>query len=744
MSPSLRPIFLTLCLLAPAVAAFGATDADFQAARQRLHEAAERADRPALRIAAREAVQLARELPNHPDTARQLNESAEIVRKQGTYTPYVRDLAVEAVNLARTGGYLDDNLELFYWAADSEKLLRHYRDQLVLAQEWLDRAEHTGQQQQYVRAAFLVVEAHWSLDRLDEGLGVVQRAVRIAQELGQHRLAGLLLQRAAATYRRVGDRPMQLQFLGEALNEARQSSDIGIVAETAGQLGYEHELDARENAATLIEEATSAAREIGKGQSAATALSHVAAYHLHRSEFDLAEKVARDAVQYAAASGMKSTHFAASSTLARVLTEKGDRPAAIEAARASMDRLTPDLLANPALMNFDERQGLAALTQVLAGLHEQQGSLEEALGLQQLGARVKAIDTEARHKMLVAQANFRIESAMREEKIRDLEQGQKFQELELEKERLALINERNRTKALEKIEQARNLELASSKRMNAAYAIIALLAIGLLGVNLYAVFAQRRNARLLRQHNEQLRLLNAEKDEFLAIAAHDLKSPLGGIERACEIIADPQTDSSFARELARDMSQSAARMFHLVTRLLDLRRIGQPNEPLAPCNVTELARSIHAEALPKASAKRITLELAMPETPVRALGDPVRITQILDNLLSNALKFSPSGRRVTVAVAHDATGPLLAVADEGPGITADEQQRMFQKFAQLSARPTAGEHSTGLGLAIVHAQVAALGGSIACESEPGRGARFVVRLQPVAAPRHPVAISAAA
>lgn len=732
-----------LCLCATATAARAVDDADFESARRRLHEACTRDNRAEVRAAAKDTTSIARSLPNEVTIARRLNDSAEFLRKQGSFVPVSYDLAVAAIDLARDGGYLDRNLDLFSRAAESAKLLRRYEEQLHLAQEWLDRSEAAGEQLQFVRAAFLVVDAHWTLDQLDQGLAVAQRAISVAQLLNQHRMAGFLLLRTAATYRRVGDHPMQMHALTEALAEARQSSDTGIVAETAGQLGYERELDGQIDAADLIAEAEKASHTVGRSMSGAIGLSYVAAYHLHRSEFDLAETVARESVEYATVAGLKSTHFAASTTLALALSRKGDVTDAIAAAQASMDRLTSELLADPSRLNFDERSGLVNLTRTLADLHEKSGDYAKALRFQRLSADVQALDVEARHKLLIAQANYRLETAQREEKIRNLEHGRQFQTLELEKERLAYINERNRSKALEKIEQARNLELVSTRRMKGAYAVIALLAVGLLGVNLYAVFAQRRNAALLRKQNDQLRLLNAEKDEFLAIAAHDLKSPLGGIQRACEIIADPQTDGDFARELARDMAQSAERMFHLITRLLDLRRVSHPAEPLAPCNLTELTRSIHTEALSKAAAKNITLDFISPAEPVRALADPVRISQILDNLLSNALKFSPKGRRVTVEVAQDDDGPSLTVADEGPGISAEEQEKLFQKFTQLSARPTAGEHSSGLGLAIVHAQVAALGGTITCESEPGHGTRFIVRLQPAPA-QLPLSISAAA
>jgi signal transduction histidine kinase len=108
--------------------------------------------------------------------------------------------------------------------------------------------------------------------------------------------------------------------------------------------------------------------------------------------------------------------------------------------------------------------------------------------------------------------------------------------------------------------------------------------------------------------------------------------------------------------------------------------------------------------------------------------DPDRAWEIVDNLVSNALKFSPPGRRVWVRTGCGAAGVRVEVSDEGPGLTSADRERAFRRFQRLSARPTAGESSTGLGLSIVKTLVELHGGTIAIESEPGAGARFVVDL----------------
>jgi signal transduction histidine kinase len=102
----------------------------------------------------------------------------------------------------------------------------------------------------------------------------------------------------------------------------------------------------------------------------------------------------------------------------------------------------------------------------------------------------------------------------------------------------------------------------------------------------------------------------------------------------------------------------------------------------------------------------------------------LRLRQVVDNLISNAVKYSPPGSQVWVRAERTSDGWRIHVKDQGPGITPQDRQRLFQDFARLSAKPTGGEKSTGLGLAITHRVVAAHGGQIGVDSEPGLGADF--------------------
>jgi signal transduction histidine kinase len=129
-----------------------------------------------------------------------------------------------------------------------------------------------------------------------------------------------------------------------------------------------------------------------------------------------------------------------------------------------------------------------------------------------------------------------------------------------------------------------------------------------------------------------------------------------------------------------------------------------------------------------AEAKLINLHFEAPAESAFAWTDRVAVAATLDNLLSNAIKFSEPGSGVWVTIRSEPGHILCGVRDEGPGLSADDQGKLFQKGVQLSARPTMGEPSSGYGLAVAKTLVDKLGGEIWCESELGRGSSFWVKL----------------
>ena len=148
------------------------------------------------------------------------------------------------------------------------------------------------------------------------------------------------------------------------------------------------------------------------------------------------------------------------------------------------------------------------------------------------------------------------------------------------------------------------------------------------------------------------------------------------------------------------------------------------NFNLVPTDLSSLLSSLTDTHRIRAAAKQQTIHFANEPTPVTALVDPNVMVQVMENLLSNAVKYSPPGKAIHVRLRKLPDTVCFDVRDEGPGLSAEDQKKLFGKFARLSAKPTGGENATGLGLSIVKSIVEAHGGRVGVESRRGGGARF--------------------
>ncbi len=234
----------------------------------------------------------------------------------------------------------------------------------------------------------------------------------------------------------------------------------------------------------------------------------------------------------------------------------------------------------------------------------------------------------------------------------------------------------------------------------------------------------------LKLARERLREMNDEKNEFMGIAAHDLRNPLSAIKGYSEMVVEEARELPHRgiEENGLRIRDAATRMAEMVRNLLDANRIerGEMKLNLAPTNLALLLSSVVETHRERATAKQQVLLMEIEPSSATALVDPTVMVQVLENLISNAVKYSPSGKSIFVRLTRLPEAVRFEVRDEGPGLSQDDQKKLFGKFARLSAKPTGGEHATGLGLSIVKKMVEAMGGQVRCESEPGRGALFLV------------------
>jgi signal transduction histidine kinase len=228
--------------------------------------------------------------------------------------------------------------------------------------------------------------------------------------------------------------------------------------------------------------------------------------------------------------------------------------------------------------------------------------------------------------------------------------------------------------------------------------------------------------------NAQLKHLNQEKNEFLGMAAHDLKNPLTVVIGSAEMLSMVK-DPALNAKLGSNIVQAAKRMRDLITNLLDANAIEQGKfmSQLVQCDLRALVEESIEHNLDSATRKQISLRVGLSDG-LWAKADCAAVVQILDNLISNAVKYSPPNTTVHVHSMPEEGRVLVTVRDEGPGISEEDLKKMFQQYTRLTARPTGGESSTGLGLSIVKKLAEAISGSVQCHSQLGSGSTFTLRL----------------
>jgi len=257
-------------------------------------------------------------------------------------------------------------------------------------------------------------------------------------------------------------------------------------------------------------------------------------------------------------------------------------------------------------------------------------------------------------------------------------------------------------------------------------------------LNLFVIILTRLKTALrqFREANDQLADANRRlqealrlENEFLRMAAHDLKNPLVGVLGFSDLLVrtDMAQKPADVIESAQFINAAAHRMVNLIGNLLDVSKYesGQFKPELVELDLAVVTRRLVAQNDKRAALKKIPLHNGI-ECATPAWADLTLTEQVMDNLLSNAIKFSAPGQSIFVRSRKQDDQVLWEVQDQGPGLSAKDKTKLFQKFARLSAQPTGGENSTGLGLSIVKMLVEAMGGRVWCESELGRGATFIV------------------
>jgi signal transduction histidine kinase len=232
----------------------------------------------------------------------------------------------------------------------------------------------------------------------------------------------------------------------------------------------------------------------------------------------------------------------------------------------------------------------------------------------------------------------------------------------------------------------------------------------------------------LQEKNLQLVEMAKEKDEFLAMATHDLKNPLAAIKILTDLILENDFLPKEVSTHLLSIHNSSRRMHNLISKLLEVNQIDL--EHILPKNeqfeLVSLCRELVSNAKPLAINKQQKLEFNSNGDFYILNLDRIYLYEIIDNLISNAIKFSPYSATISLNVSNKDEEVLIEVADQGPGLSEEDMKHLFKRFTRLKPKPTGGEYSSGLGLFITKYLTDIMGGNIECQSSIGNGTKFIL------------------
>ena len=245
------------------------------------------------------------------------------------------------------------------------------------------------------------------------------------------------------------------------------------------------------------------------------------------------------------------------------------------------------------------------------------------------------------------------------------------------------------------------------------------------------IFVEGSDVTMRKRVEDELRAANRQKDQFLAMLAHELRNPLAPITTAAQLLQRGNLDPQRARHASDIIVRQAEHMTDLVNDLLDVSRVTRGLAEIEKENL-DVAAIVHGaveQVRPLLDLKRHELRLELWQQPLHVSGDRTRLVQVVSNILNNAAKYTPAGGRIILRVSSEGGEAVIAVCDNGQGIEPQVLPYIFDLFTQAERTPDRSQGGLGIGLALVKSLVALHGGRVAAHSEgPNTGSEFVIRL----------------
>lgn len=621
-----------------------------------------------------------------------------------------------------------------------------------LAEEALATARERGDSR---HEAIALIELAIALRRQNHnGIAVqhVRQAVAIVETLNDRPLLRRAVKECGHTCWALGDLPNALDLFQRALQLNEEDGDIGGQSDAEAGLGaVSSDLHDFARARPHQERALALAEKIGDGTRIALYASNLGNACLAAGDYAQARQLYERALAIFVELDQRTNAADARADLARIDEAEGN----LERAERTLRTLLP------ARRRLRGHVKVTATLVQLANVLRKQGKHEEALAfLKEASGYATELAPPSKIAVLdalVATHEARGDLPAALAALRERQQEAEKQSGEAAQKRAAEVREAfaaERREAeiaqLRTVQQARATELrAKEAELRAGqaelerarwqrYGLLSVLGLGVIAAGA-VVSRQRLKARTAKRILDEARAAQKTAEEadriktrFLGIASHDIRAPMGNILNLTgELRAEAPKDEAHI-ERCDLIGAEAQRVISLVEDLITTAALesGKLELRASPMDLGETARDVIESLRRQAEAKRQRIEFTPPSAPGAGalIGDPARLHQVIANLVSNAIKFSPPGELITLHLERREPSVTLAVRDRGAGIAEADIPRLFSPFERLATHPTAGESSHGLGLSIAQDIVRKHGGQIRVDSQPGRGTVFTIEL----------------
>jgi signal transduction histidine kinase len=482
-----------------------------------------------------------------------------------------------------------------------------------------------------------------------------------------------------------------MQELGQAETVGSLTMNIGVAHYYMGN--YQKALEFYEEAKAIGE-----SEEVEEPRLYMIAITNIGNVQIELGEYDQAEEFLVEAIEYFRENSLNVNLTGAYLYLSKLYHRKGEYERALEQAMNGRDLS----------VEIDQSQYKLESYQRLAQIYEDMGNDEQAYENFKIfhEEQQKVFNDERSKQINRLQTQYEVE--------------QKNQEIDLLNKEIAL----------------REAEVSRQKLWrNFLIGGLVMLALVMILLFRYSSLRKRANKLLnkrkkeIEEQNQQLVRLNEEKNEFLNIAAHDLRGPLSALVGVTELLEHTdESDAASKKEYINIIKDTTNRMLKMINQLLDVNSIESNGSSVntSLINVIPLAERLVKIYQRQAAEKQISVVSDFKVKTMNIMADESHLRSIIENLLSNAVKFSEHESEVTLQLEKVDDLAKIIVADNGPGISEADQKKLFDRYARLSNKPTGDESSVGLGLYIVKNLTESMNGNIRCESEPGKGSRFIV------------------